>query len=288
MQDEKKTKDGKTLKQPPPPIFHRHRRGMHRNPEGMREIDATPQSPPLEVDDPGIPDKGQYEINFTSQSNFTRQLRTFDFLLVDANYGTVPRFFGHELPTQIKLEFPLSASKLPGDPLKVGIGPAQFGLKFTFYDDEHKGQSLSFYPQIEFAVPGTSAAAKNLANPGETLLLPLLFRQEFRYFTLVASAGLNQPLYDPTRSTTGTLGFGVGRAFTRYTALMGEIRYESTLDFKRDRLLVVNIAVMRRIRDDLYLYANLGRSDYSDEGFSHLYAGIGVKFLITPKESKPR
>lgn len=285
-QEEKKTKNGNTVKEPPPPLFHIHHRGMHKSPEGKQEIDATPQSPPLEVDDPGVPDKGQIEINFTSQSDFSTQMRVFDFLLVDANYGTAPKFFGHEVPTQIKFEFPLSGAKLPGDPLRVGPGPLQFGLKIEFYDDDRRGQSVSLYPQIEFGFPGASAAEKNLANSGETLFLPLLFRREFRYFTLVANAGLNQPLNDPTRSTTGRLGFGLGRAFTRYTALMGEIRYESTLDFKRDRLLVVNMGVMRRIRDDLYLYANLGRSVYSEEGFSHLYAGIGVKFLISPKSKK--
>jgi hypothetical protein len=53
-----KTKTGESVKLPPPPLFTKHSRGMYRNGLGLQVIDATPQSPPLEADDPGVPDKG--------------------------------------------------------------------------------------------------------------------------------------------------------------------------------------------------------------------------------------
>jgi len=81
------------------------------------------------------------------------------------------------------------------------------------------------------------------------------------------------------------LGVGFGRAITRYLAAMGEIRAESAFDFKRQRLVVVNFGAMRRIRDNMFLYANVGRSIFSDEGFAHTYAGVGVKFLLVRKDS---
>src|SRR5712691_9040181 len=74
-------------KVPPPPLFPRHRRGIYRNNQNIEVIDATPQSPPLETDDPGVPDKGEYEINFTTAADFSNQRRTFDFLFIDVNYG---------------------------------------------------------------------------------------------------------------------------------------------------------------------------------------------------------
>jgi hypothetical protein len=228
-----------------------------------------------------------YEINLTTQADFSKQLRTFDFVFVDANYGILPKILGHELPTQVKFEFPLAGAKEYGDPLKVGIGAAQFGLKFNFYESEYKGESLSFYPQIQFAVPGTAAAEKNLANAGQTLILPLLMRQQFKYLIMVANGAVNQPFHDPQRHTTGSLGFGFGRAITRYLAAMGEIRAESAFDFKRDRLVVVNFGVMRRLRDNMILYANVGRSIFSDEVFTHTYFGVGVKFFLVPKELNP-
>ena len=285
QQSLQQTTNEKPVKHPPPPLFSKHHRGMYKNELGLWVIDATPQSPPLEVDDPDVPDKGEYEINLTTQADFSKQLRTFDFVLVDANYGVLPKIFGRELPTQVKFEFPLAGAKEHGDPFKVGIGAAQFGLKFNFYANENKGESVSFYPQIEFALPGAAAAEKNLANPGQTLILPLLVRKEFKYVTIVANGAVKQPIHDPQRDTTGSLGFGCGRAITRYLAAMGEIRAESAFNFKLDRLIVVNFGAMRRLRDNMILYANVGRSIFSDEVSAHTYVGVGIKFLLMPKES---
>jgi len=287
QQSLQQTTNEKPVKQPPPPLFSKHHRGMYKNGLGLWVIDATPQSPPLEVDDPDVPDKGEYEINLTTQADFSKQLRTFDFVLVDANYGVLPKIFGRELPTQVKFEFPLAGAKEHGDPFKVGIGAAQFGLKFNFYENNYNGVSVSFYPQIEFALPGAAAAEKNLADPGQTLILPVLVRKEFKYVTMVANGAVKQPFHDPQRDTTGSLGFGCGRAITRYLAAMGEIRAESAFNFKRDRLVVVNFGAMRRLRDNMILYANVGRSIFSDEVSAHTYVGVGIKFLLMPKELNP-
>src|SRR4029077_9655673 len=116
QQSQQQTRNGKTVKQPPPPLFPKHRRGLYKNNLGIVVIDATPQSPPLEVDDPGVPDKGEYEINLGTQADFSNSLRTADFLAVDANYGILPKIFGHALPTQVKFEFPLAGAKENSDP----------------------------------------------------------------------------------------------------------------------------------------------------------------------------
>ena len=273
-----------TVKPPPSPLFPKHHRGMYKNPLGLPIIDATPQSPPLEIDDPSVPDKGEYEINLTTHADFSKELRTVDFLFVDANYGIVPMIFGHELPTQVKVEFPLAGAKKPDDPMRVGIGTAKFGLKVNFFNNQHKGVYISLYPQIEFTVPGTEAVEKGLANPGQTLILPLLVQKDFKHITVVANGALNKPIHDPKRETTGALDFGFGRALTRHMAAMAEVRFISTFDLKRERLLVVNFGLMRRLRDNVVLYANVGRSIFSDGGFGHTYVGVGVKFQITPKE----
>jgi hypothetical protein len=287
QQSQQETTNGRSVKQPPPPLYSKHHRGMYKNSLDLWVIDATPQSPPLEVDDPGVPEKGEYEINLTTQADFSKHLRTFDFVLVDSNYGVLPKIFGHELPTQVKFEFPLAGAKEHGDPFEVGIGAARVGLKFNFYNNEYKGVSVSFYPQTEFAVPGSDAAEKNLANAGQTLTLPLLVEKKFKYITIVANDAVNQPIHDPQRDTTGSLGFGCGRAITRYLAAMGEIRAESAFDFRHDRLVVVNFGAMRRLRDNMILYANVGRSIFSDEVSAHTYVGVGIKFLLMPKKVNP-
>src|SRR5579863_4655024 len=56
----------------PVPLFPRHRRGLYKNGLGLWVLDATPQSPPLDTDDPSVPDKGAYEINLTTDTDASR------------------------------------------------------------------------------------------------------------------------------------------------------------------------------------------------------------------------
>jgi hypothetical protein len=272
------TANGKTVKQPPPPLFPKHARGMYKNGEGLVVIDATPQSPPLAIDDPGVPEKGEYEINFTDDVDINRELRQNDFLLVDANYGITPRLFGHVIPTQIKLECPWAGAKEAPKPEAAGVGGALFGLKFNFYNNEHTGLSLSLYPQVGFSVPGTNAVKKDLADPGAEFILPLLMSKEFRHFTFVANATLVEPVDSP-ESATGSVGVGFGRALTRHLAAMAELRAESEYDIGYNRQVFVNVGFMRRLTDNVILYANVGRSVFSED-FQHTYAGGGVKLTL--------
>jgi hypothetical protein len=265
-------------KQPAPPLFPRHRRGLYKNAEGIEVIDATPQSPPLETDDPGVPDKGEYEINLLTHADYGKGAQRVDLLSVDANYGILPAIAGHNLPTQIKLEFPVTAGRDAGEPFSVGFGAAKFGLKFNFYRDERRGISVSVYPQVEFPTPGGRGVEKGLADSGQTLILPLLVAREFHEVTFVVNGALEKPIHDPERQMAAELGVGVGRAFTRKVAAMIELRTESSRDFKSDRLALVNAGFIHGVRN-VIVYANLGHSLFSDDG-GHTYAGIGIKLTI--------
>ena len=71
----------RTEKRPAPPLFPKHRRGLYVNADNIEVIDATPQSPPLSIDDPGVPDPGAWEINFTTALDFGAAIQRDDFLL---------------------------------------------------------------------------------------------------------------------------------------------------------------------------------------------------------------
>lgn len=262
-----------------PPLFPRHHRGLYKNAEGVEVIDATPQSPPLETDDPGVPDKGEYEINLMTHTDYAKAAQRVDLLTVDANYGIRPAIAGYQLPTQIKFEFPVAAAREAGEPFTVGVGSAKAGLKFNFYRDEHRGVSVSVYPQVAFAVPGSRGVEKGLADTGQTLIVPLLVAREFHTFTFVANGAIEQPIHDPDRQLAVEFGAAFGRAFTRKVAAMIELRSESSRDFRHDRLIVVNGGVIHGVRN-VIMYANLGHSLLSDDGPGHTYAGIGIKVLI--------
>jgi hypothetical protein len=276
--------DSPPPKTPPPPLFPRHRRGIYLNGQGLEVIDATPQSPPLDIDDPSVPDEGVYEINLSAGTDLSRDLQRVDLLFVDANYGLLPKIAGRELPAQLKVEFPVAAARQGGNPFLVGVGATTLGLKVNFLNNDEKGLSVSVYPQVEFGTPGTRAVEKGLAEPGQTLILPLLVAKEFKYFTVVANGGVEKPLHDSQRDTLGAFGLGIGLALTRKIAVMTEVRSESTFDLQRDRLVLVNVGVIHGVRH-VILYANLGRSLLSDDGLIHTYIGIGTKVMIKPPKT---
>ena len=269
-------------KQPPPPLFPKHRRGIYRNNLGIEVIDATPQSPPLETDDPGVPDKGEYEINLSTHADLSKEDRSIDVLFVDANYGIAPRIAGHELPTQLKFEIPVMAARGDHDPYTLGMGDAKFGVKFNFYTNEHSGLSIALYPQVEFEAPGTDSVQKGLAEHGQTLILPLLVAREFHYFTLVANGAISKPVHDPDRQSTTTLGIGIGRALRRKIAAMIEVRDESALDFTRNHLMFLNVGVMHGLTSVL-VFTQMGHSLYSDDGFGHAYIAVGMKLMLNQR-----
>jgi len=233
----------------------------------------------IDADDPGTPDKGEFEFNFTTHLDYSNEVQHYDIVSVDANYGVLPVVFGYELPTQIKFEFPVVAAGENGEPFNVGLGEAKFGLKFNFYRDEHRGIAMALYPQIGFATSESHGVEQGLADPGQTLILPLLVEREFHTFTLVANVGIEQPLNDPERDTAFPYGFGIGRALTRKVAGMFEVRGESSRHFHDVGVVYLNGGIIHGVRN-IITYANIGHTLRSDDGLGHTYAGFGVKLLI--------
>ena len=272
-------------KTPPPPLFPRHRRGLYRNAAGQEVIDATPQSPPLDTDDPGVPDNGEYELNFSTHVDYAKDAQHIDLLTVDANYGIRPAIAGYKLPSQIKIEVPIASAREEGEPYNTGLGAAKIGIKLNFYRDEHRGISVSFYPQVEFAADGGQGTSKNLEENGQTLILPLLVAREFHQFTFVFNGTFEKPFNDPDRSAASEFGVGFGRALTRKVAAMIELRTESSLDFKDDRLVFVNGGLIHGVRN-IVVYVNGGHSVFSDDGRGHTYAGIGIKLLVGTRDKQ--
>ena len=266
---------------PAPPLFPKHRRGLYLDRQGAWVLDATPQSPPLETDDPGVPDRGEYEINLSSHVDFSRPVKTFDLLFVDANYGLLSRIGGHEVPLQLKVEVPVQGAKDSGQPLTTGLGAAKVGVKLNFYNSEHHGTELSFYPQIEFAL-----GSGDFVDPGQTLVFPLLLSKKLPYATAVVNVAVNTPLHDPDRHTTGTYGAGLGLNITRQVAAMAELRGESRFDFAHDRVLAVAAGLMRSIGHSVVLYGNVGRTLFADDDPPHTYAGVGVKVLVLSPQAR--
>jgi hypothetical protein len=61
------------------------------------------------------------------------------------------------------------------------------------------------------------------------------------------------------------------------------VRDESSADFKDNQRLLLNAGFIQGVRR-IIVYAQLGHSLFSDDGFGHTYLGIGMKLLIHTKE----
>src|SRR5205809_714916 len=99
------------------------------DPAGALWTSRTPTSapPPLAIDDPGVPDKGEFEINLLTSTDISNEARHIDVLRIDANYGFVLCGAGHDLPTQLKIEFPVSAAREGSTPYQFGFGTVAIG-----------------------------------------------------------------------------------------------------------------------------------------------------------------
>src|SRR5882672_2050100 len=97
--------------------------------------------PPMVTDDPETPGDGKWEINIAALGARSRSGR-WDVSLPDAdiNYGWGDR-------VQLKLDVPWSFMREPGEGWKSGLGTANAGVKWRFFDGGEEGLSMSTYPQ---------------------------------------------------------------------------------------------------------------------------------------------
>jgi hypothetical protein len=112
---------------------------------------AQSGGPPMITDDPGTPDKGAWELNFSFNTDMKEFEKEFEAPLLDINFGFNER-------TQLKLEFPWLFSKSVPYEYQNRFGDITLGIKYRFFDEDKSGFSFSIYPQIGIA---TQNDAKN-------------------------------------------------------------------------------------------------------------------------------
>jgi hypothetical protein len=120
--------------------------------------------PPMVTDDPGTPGDGHWEINLASIGSRAGGNWLIAAPDADINYGWGERI-------QIKLDTPWNLRDDHGFRAS-GFGTSLFGVKWRFLDDESSGWTISTYPQIGFNFD-SGAVARGLADPGNSLFLPL-------------------------------------------------------------------------------------------------------------------
>jgi hypothetical protein len=121
-----------------------------------------------------------------------------------------------------------------------------------------------------------------LADPGQVLIFPFLIAKQFTVH-VCRQCRRRKTHHVVDEDLTSIFSVGFGRAITRRVAAMIELRDESAFAAGGNRLMFLNVGVMRGIHN-VVLHAKLGHTLASSDDVSHTYVGAGMKLLIQPPQ----
>lgn len=248
--------------------------GRECKPEESR-LETVPGSPPLDVDDPETPGCNAWEVNLTTSGEFGKT--TSWAPLLDANYG-----IGDNI--QLKFEVPYEISKTDAG-YESGLGAAEIGIKWRFYENEASGLTVAIYPQVEFAIPGTAAADEG----GTMTKLPLLVSKKIGETSkgdimVTGNVGYNISTHDGTENYLSA-AFGIGLPLLSNVAVMAEVSTEQALGNNmanvREGYLKGNLGLLGPVNDHLLWIASVGHTFDSTmmEDPNHTCVLFGVRLL---------
>ncbi len=246
--------------------------------EENERTETSPQSPPLNVDDPGTPGCNKWEINVTADGDVTGPEKDWELPLLDVNYG-----IGDNV--QLKYEVPIVNRQVGGGSTST-VGESKAGIKYMFYDNDQSKVSVAIYPQMSFAL-GSRVVQKGLTSPGSVIVLPVLLAMKIGS-TPLGAINLTANLGYHLSSKADTASFisaavGVGMPIHRRIALMGELETEQAIALDaigvRGQILKANIGFLGAVSQTFSLFASLGHSLYSSDLMGHTYLLVGVRIL---------
>ncbi len=240
--------------------------------------ESTPQSPPLDVDDPGTPGCNTWEINVVADGDLSHAQNSWELPLFDINYGV-----GDNL--QLKYEIPyvsLSGVDAPSS----AVGESKAGIKYKFYQNEETDTELAVYPQLSFSSSDSKAQAMGISSPGKILTLPLLYSHKlgqnaFGDVNITANLRMNFSWKEDVANFV-SMAFGLGIPIRSKIALMGEVLTEQALksvDGTRNDLIRTNLGFIATLSKNLMLFGSVGKSLHSSDLYGHNYVLTGLRFL---------
>lgn len=249
-------------------------------PETASVLETTPQSPPLDVDDPGTPGCNRWEINFLTTGDLAKSQNVWELPLLDINYG-----IGDNI--QLKYEVPLVQTQSQGS-TKSTVGNSRAGVKYMFFEDEQSNVQIAFYPQLDFATP----QAKNNTNDdpehkGTITELPILVSKKLAEtpqgdIMLTGNLGFNFSSRPDTANSV-LAAVGIGMPLMARVAFMGELSSEQATarnsENIREDLTKANVGVIGNLSKAVFLYTSVGQSLASSDGLNHNYVVAGFRIL---------
>ncbi len=256
---------------------HFHLLNMKCEQDSHEGVETSPQSPPLDVDDPATPGCNQWEINVVASGDVSLREKKYELPLLDINYG-----IGDNL--QLKYEVPNVNSQTEGTTVS-GVGNSKAGLKYMFFENEDLKMQMAFYPQVEFLTPSSGAEEKGLETSGTITTLPFLLSQKIGQLSsgdimMTTNLGYNISAKPETRDYV-SFSAGVGMPLSGKVSAMGELSTEQAVsknsDGLREQLLKANVGMIVSVYKQFSVFGSMGRSLYSTDENSHTYFLTGIR-----------
>ena len=202
-------------------------------------LHAQGGGPPMITDDPATPEIGNWEINFSFNSDLKKHEKEFETPLLDINFGYNER-------TQLKVEFPYLFTKSVSGEYQGRFGDVTFGIKYRFLDEDKFGIALSIYPQITVA---TETDARN------EYLFPLQIEKSFGKVIFGLDVRYAYVNGDEDFIQNGVL---LGSSFSDRLDVMGEFIYWANAQKFDDVEGVFNLGLKYQMNDVFTFMTSLG------------------------------
>ena len=242
--------------------------------------ETTPQSPPLNVDDPATPGCNKWEINVVVDGDNANSQRKLELPLLDVNYG-----IGDNI--QLKYELPYLSNRL-GDANTAAIGESKAGIKYMFFEDEKDRFQVAVYPQLTFVKANSDAVEKSLATQGSILTLPLLTSFKLGEtsrgeINLTGNVGYNfSTKLDQADFVSASVGIGAP-LLDKLSIMSAVSTQQATKALDEDlRLQLVKgeLGLVGSINRHFLLFGAFGHSIYSSDTLDHTYGLIGFRLIV--------
>ena len=223
--------------------------------------------PPMLTDDPDTPGSGNWEINLAYIEERNRLERFRSVPHVDVNYG------GERI--QLKYETGWAFADVADSASRNGLDDSVVGLKWRFLDQSEAGLNMSVYPQLTFE-NSTGSAARGIAAPGPTLLLPVEVSRDFGRLRMVGEIG-----YEVLREGDNEWTFGILGALP----VSERLEFLSELHITGAKLssqsdVVLNFGLRQELTPHFKLLASAGTGLNNGPNRTSFVAYLGIQVLF--------
>jgi len=240
------------------------------------EIETTPGSPPLDVDDPSTPGCNKWEINIVMDGDLHHSNNQYELPLFDINYG-----IGDNL--QLKYEIPNTVSI----ERRASFGDTKLGVKFQFYGNEESRLQMAVYPQLLLSTSGQSDGAEESSSRGRITTLPLLVTRRLSKtkrgdIMMTGNLGYNISTRLDTQDFVSA-AVGIGAPFIKASSISMELVTQQASrwagDDPRQQLVKLDVAATLPLNKNLLVFGLLGHSLIASDELDHFYVLTGFRWL---------